>query len=223
MRGWWKWDDIVPPLQWKPFEPTLSLHEIMQKGAPVPWLWLKRVHAAEVVIGHHIVLYVTSHVDYLQKEKNTQRQTVSPAIIIHVIQVLKQLKCNVTEKDGWQMTESSQNLQILTIWVGRQTEAEIDSLRIRLNNPLVLQEVTFCRLKHCVCTAFTLQFCSQKDLGMNWTGRWVLMRRGLVGSLFAKSTPLWREALFTDRLHAIDGLCANTLTVLIMLFQRVNI
>lgn len=38
----------------------------------------------------------------------------------------------------------------------------------------------------------TLQFCSQKDLGMNWTGRWVLMRRGVVVSWSAASLPVMR-------------------------------
>lgn len=46
--------------------------------------------------------------------------------------------------------------------------------------------------------AFTLQFCSQKDLGMNWTGRWVLMSRGVVGSWSATSWPSWRGDWVTD-------------------------
>lgn len=38
----------------------------------------------------------------------------------------------------------------------------------------------------------TRQFCSQKDFGTNWTGKCVLMSRGEVGSLSARSFPVWR-------------------------------
>ena len=43
---------------------------------------------------------------------------------------------------------------------------------------------------HFVDVTVTLQFCSQKDLGMNWTGRWVLMRRGVVVRWSAASLPV---------------------------------
>ena len=43
-------------------------------------------------------------------------------------------------------------------------------------------------IKHC-----TLHFCSQKDFGTSWTGRCVLMRRGEVSRLSAKSVPTWRD------------------------------
>ena len=39
----------------------------------------------------------------------------------------------------------------------------------------------------------TLQFCSQKDFGTNWTGKWVLMSRGEVGRLSTMSFPAWRD------------------------------
>ena len=43
----------------------------------------------------------------------------------------------------------------------------------------------------------TLHFCSQKDLGTNWTGKWVLIRRGAVVVLSANSTPVCGEAEYS--------------------------
>lgn len=50
------------------YELTLSLHEPVQKGAPVFRIWLDIVHAVKVEIGHCIVLRITGHIDHLQIE-----------------------------------------------------------------------------------------------------------------------------------------------------------
>lgn len=59
----------LPPTPLNQIKLTFSRHEIVQKGVPVPWVWLDLVHAVEVEIGHHIVLCVTSHIDDLHREK----------------------------------------------------------------------------------------------------------------------------------------------------------
>lgn len=51
---------------------TLSLHEFVQKVAPVPWFWLELVHAIKVEKGHYIVLCITSHIDNLHKNKSSK-------------------------------------------------------------------------------------------------------------------------------------------------------
>ena len=51
------------------FELTLSLHEFLQKVAPVSWFWPDIVHALRVEIGHCVVLCITGNIDYLQGEK----------------------------------------------------------------------------------------------------------------------------------------------------------
>lgn len=98
----------------------------MQKGVPVPWFWLDKVHTVKVEIGHHVVLCITSYIDDLHKEKAGNET----------------FRCQLFKKN------------------------------------VCFGDVTV-----------TLQFCSQKDLGRNWTGRWVLMRRGVVVSRSAASLP----------------------------------
>lgn len=50
-------------------ELTLSIHKILQKGAPVSWFRLKVVHPIKVKIGHYIVLCIAGDIDNLQSKK----------------------------------------------------------------------------------------------------------------------------------------------------------
>lgn len=65
----------------------------------------------------------------------------------------------------------------------------------------------------CGCLVLTLQFCSQNDLGMNWTGRWVLMRRGVVGRESARFLPVWKSTVF---LYGTGLTCINANATLIL-------
>lgn len=70
------------------------------------------------------------------------------------------------------------------LWVRNAAEATLYSVHSILSLYSEIVQITHKPL--------TLQFCSQKDFGTNWTGKWVLMSRGEVGRFSAMSIPVRR-------------------------------
>lgn len=70
------------------------------------------------------------------------------------------------------------------LWVRNAAEATFDSVHCIFSQYFEIVQITHKPL--------TLQFCSQKDFGTNWTGKWVLMSRGEVGRFSAMSIPVRR-------------------------------
>lgn len=93
--------------------------------------------------------------------------------------------------------------------------------------PHTLSTRTFSYYQTCVNLEFfhifffffncTLQFCSQKDLGTNWTGKWVLMSRGEVLRFLAKSSPIKLKS--GENNIYLPSVRSNKLNVCVLLFS----
>lgn len=145
------------------YVPTFSFHESVEEAAPVSGIRLSLVHTIKVIIWDHVVFGIASHIDHLPK--------------------LKHLGFNM----AWCILLS----KCLQQWVKKELFNK--AFNLRTSSCIVPCFCKFYLQRHTSIThkLLTLLFCSQKDFGTSWTGRWVLIRRGEVVRFSASWTPTW--------------------------------